>query len=347
MSPAAPAPVPKNRVLLHIGVHKTGSTALQAALAGARPQLRRNGVLYPGEADAHHNAAWAVTGRPFGFGAEAQQPRIRQWRSLSRRVRRHRGRAIVSSEFFGRMQPDNIRTVVEGLGGDRVHVLLAVRPLVELLPSSWQQYLKTGLTTDYEEWLRDVLEPGRPTTTPGFWSRADFTRIIRRWKSVVPASRITAVVLDPKDRDLMDRTVAELVGIPPELIRENRAGTPSNRSLTAPEAELLRQVNLTVRPDMGWSSYAANIRHGAVRTIVENRTPPAAEPRIRTPQWAVDLALERQLRDLRRLKRSGVDLRGRRRRLKRVPRGADPAQITQLPVDLAALGLASAAGWRP
>ena len=32
--------VPPNGVLLHVGVHKTGTTAIQAALADARPQLK-------------------------------------------------------------------------------------------------------------------------------------------------------------------------------------------------------------------------------------------------------------------------------------------------------------------
>ena len=41
-------PLPERAICLHIGVHKTGTTALQAALAAARPELRRNGVSYPG-----------------------------------------------------------------------------------------------------------------------------------------------------------------------------------------------------------------------------------------------------------------------------------------------------------
>jgi hypothetical protein len=339
--------VPRDRVLLHVGVHKTGSTALQAALATARPELAKHGVIYPGSANAHHSAAWAVTERSFGFGDEAQPPDPRNWRRLSRRIRRHRGRAIVSSEFFGRMAPPDIRTVVAGLGGDRVHVLIAVRPLAELLPSSWQQYLKGGLTADYGEWLQAVLGPGRSQYTPAFWTRANFAKVIRRWSSVVPPARITAVVLDPDDRQLVDRTVAELVDIPAEVIANNYGGGASNRSLTAAEAELLRHINLMAAGSIGWKAYSENIRHGAIRTIVETRQPPADEPRINTPQWALDEALKRQRKDLRRLRRSGVDLRGPYRRLREPRTGADPVSITELPVDLAALGVASAAGWRP
>ena len=341
------SPVPGDRVLLHVGVHKTGSTALQAALAAARPELEQLGVIYPGSADAHHSAAWAVTNRSFGFGDEAKPPDHRNWRRLCQRIRRHHGRAIISSEFFGRMAPPDIRTVVDGLGGDRVHVLIAVRPLAELLPSSWQQYLKGGLTADYGEWLQAVLGPGRSQYTPTFWTRANFAKIVRRWTSVVPPERITAVVLDPDDRQLLDRTLAELVDVPTSVISDGYAGAPSNRSLTAPEAELLRQINLLAASSIGWQAYSGNIRHGAIRAIVENRQPPADEPRISTPQWALDEALKRQRKDLRRLRRSGVDLRGPTRRLRESRTGADPIDITELPVDLAALGVASAAGWRP
>ena len=43
--------------------------------------------------------------------------------------------------------------VARDLGGDRVHVVVTLRNLGRLLPSSWQQYLKYGLTTPYEKWL--------------------------------------------------------------------------------------------------------------------------------------------------------------------------------------------------
>ena len=35
------------RLILHIGTHKTGTSALQAALEAARPALLERGVLYP------------------------------------------------------------------------------------------------------------------------------------------------------------------------------------------------------------------------------------------------------------------------------------------------------------
>ena len=48
------APLPADVIGLHIGIHKTGTTALQAALADARPELTTHGVLYPGRRTAQH-----------------------------------------------------------------------------------------------------------------------------------------------------------------------------------------------------------------------------------------------------------------------------------------------------
>lgn len=330
-------------IVLHIGVHKTGSTALQTALARARPELLSHGVLYPGTDLAHHSAAWAVTGFSIGFGDEATTVRPRNWNRLVRQARRHRGRVMISSEFFGRMKLKAVRRVVAALGPERVHVVFAVRPLADLLPSSWQQYLKTGFTVAYEDWLHDVLDNRKPTTTKGFWRRADFRALVSRWGAVVPPERITAVILDPTDHGLIYRATEGLLGLPDNLLDPYRGGA-ANRSLTAAEAELVRTVNLTVRDRMGWSDYSEHIRHGAIRAMVEDRRPDPTEPPIATPHWALAKARRRQRRDYRRLTRSGITLVGDPRVLLRRRTGAEVVTPTSVPVSAAALGIAVAAG---
>lgn len=343
-------PTADNAIILHAGVHKTGSTALQAALAAARPDLRQLGILYPGrEFPAHHAAAWAVAGRTFGFGEEADRPRRWSWWRLAGASRLHRGRVVISSEFFGRMRPDTLERVVSGLGRERVHVVIAVRPLSGLLAASWQQYLKSGLTANYGEWLQDVLSRRRSKTTPGFWSRADFRLVVRRWLKVVPPDRFTAVVLDPRQPDLLFGTMEDLLDLPTGWLSAYGDEKARNRSLTAVEAELIRQVNVTVGGTMGWSEYRERIRGGAVQALVEGRIPPSDEPGISTPQWALDIAARRQRKDFRALCRAGIDLRGSPGALC-APVAAPgpelpPGPASCLPVDLAALAVAAAAGF--
>ncbi len=342
MSPAA-----ENAIILHIGVHKTGSTALQAALAAARPELKRRGILYPGTDDAHHAAAWAVTGFTMGFGDEATSVRPRNWSTLVKQARRHKGRVVISSEFFGRMRPAAVRRVVDELGADRVHVVFAVRRLSDLLPSSWQQYLKTGFSVTYRDWLKDVLRNRSPTTTKGFWYRADFAALVQRWSKVVPPEQITAVILDPADRDLLFRATEDLLALPSGWLDPYRAAGRNNRSMTAPEAEVIRRLNELARDRIGWKDYSERVRHGAIRAIVEGRNPPPDEARITTPKWALLKALRRQKRDHRRITGSGIHVVGDPGYLLTRPRAQAITSVEVVPVDIAALGIGAAAGMSP
>ncbi|MDE0975237.1 MAG: hypothetical protein OSA11_09165, partial [Candidatus Nanopelagicales bacterium] len=61
------SPIAPDGVLLHVGVHKTGTTAIQAALADSRRELTFRDVRYPGKLQAQHRAALALLGRPWGW----------------------------------------------------------------------------------------------------------------------------------------------------------------------------------------------------------------------------------------------------------------------------------------
>ncbi len=329
-------------IVLHIGVHKTGSTALQATLAAARADLADRGVLYPGRDEAHHAAAWAVTGFTMGYGEESTSVRKRNWPALVRQARHHPGRVMISSEFFGRMRPPAVRRVVADLGPERVQVMFAVRRLGDLLPSSWQQYLKSGLSVPYRDWLKDVLTRDEPEVTKGFWYRADFAALIKRWKRVLPPERITAVILQPPDRDRLYRVTEDMLGLPPEWLEPYRSLVRENRSMTAVEAEAVRRTNERVREQMGWAEYARRIRHGAIQDMIEHRVPPDDEPRLVTPRWALRKAVRRQERDRRRLLGSGITVVGDPDYLRTRPTAASIAQITEFPPDLVGYGLVGA-----
>ena len=113
---------PNDRVLLHVGVHKTGSTALQSALAAAGPELNKRGIIYPGDSDLHHGAAVGVAAAGSASSDHSNWEKMRRWqrsrtwRTLSHQVRRQSGKAVVSSDFFGRLGPRGIARTVDGLG---------------------------------------------------------------------------------------------------------------------------------------------------------------------------------------------------------------------------------------
>lgn len=280
-------------VLLHIGVHKTGTTAIQAALADARPVLREHGVYYPGKRPAQHRAALSVLQRPWGWadrGAEAYDRS--NFDDMAARVLRHQGRTVISSEFFCEASTESAEEVVSRLGGENVHVVVTLRNLGALLPSSWQQYLKYGMSTGYFKWLRNVFEnPGGSSMTPTFWMRMDHAAVIDRWVRAVGPERMTVLVLEDLDRGAVFRTFEQLLDLPPTTL-ESRMNFTSNRSLTAVESQLMLDLNRRVAMDLPWSSYQRFIRRGIALRLVEERQPPPEEPRLYTPTWALEAAAE-------------------------------------------------------
>ena len=288
--PDAPV-MPANGVLLHIGVHKTGTTAIQAALADARADLKRAGVTYPGKLQAQHRAALAVLQRPWGWNTRGGAVMDRShFDKLARRVRSNPGRVVISSEFFCEADESTSRDVIRDLGGDRVRVVVTLRNLGRLLPSSWQQYLKYGLTTPYERWLRNVFDnPGQLTMTPTFWKRHDHAAVLTRWSEAVGAANVTAIVLEDVDRSAMFRSFAQILGVPEDVL-VSRTDLTSNRSMTAAEAELLVRLNKKVKKELQWDEYVKFVRRGVALGMVEGREPSADEPRLNTPDWALDAA---------------------------------------------------------
>jgi hypothetical protein len=336
-------PLPVGSVLLHIGVHKTGTTALQAALTDARPILRQNGVYYPGKRPAQHRSALAVLQRPWGWvdrGAEAYDRSVFDW--LAQRTREYDGTVVISSEFFCEANAESAAEVVKQLGGDNVHVVVTLRNLGAILPSSWQQYLKYGMATGYFKWLRDVFEnPGGSSMTPSFWLRQDHKAVVERWLEAVPPERMIVAVLDDVDRRSIFRTFEQLLALPDQTL-QSRMNLTSNRSMTAVECQLLLDLNRNIAMDIEWAAYQRFVRRGLALRMVEEREPPADEPRLYTPRWALEAASGMGADAARFLSHSGVRVLGDPAALSAVAATGTKTQVDErrvIPSDVAVAAL--------
>ena len=223
--------------LLHIGPHKTGTTAIQGALHLAREGLAAEGVVYPGRGRQPLWPILAVTGQPALLGGP--QPEISYWDNLVRDVRAAGDRRVVlSSEFFAEADDATARRVIADLGGARVHVVVTLRSLTRILPSQWQQYLQNGFHFRYVEWLDGILSDPPHTPTPGFWRRHRHDALVTRWAAENGPENLTVIVVDESDRLMLLRVFESMLGLPGGfLVPEERA---ANRSLTVAEAELVR-----------------------------------------------------------------------------------------------------------
>ncbi|HEY7014390.1 MAG TPA: hypothetical protein VH480_16650 [Streptosporangiaceae bacterium] len=269
--------------LLHIGPHKTGTTAIQGAFHLARERLADAGVVYPGTGRQPLRSILAVTSQPALMGES--RPRMAHWDYLVREVHAAGARrVVVSSEFFAEADDEAIRRVVDDLGGPLVHVVVTLRPLTRILPSQWQQYMQNGYCMPYLEWLEGILSDPPRTPTPGFWVRHRHDRLITRWLTAVGPQNLTVVVVDESDRLMLLRTFESLVGLPAGFLKPEKSS--ANRSLTLGEAELARLINEEFkRREWPVANYAAFMRYGALKQM-KTRQPAEDEQRIVTPPWA-------------------------------------------------------------
>ncbi|MFJ6082605.1 hypothetical protein ACIQI8_14495 [Streptomyces sp. NPDC092369] len=286
----APAPLPAGTRLLHIGPHKTGTTSIQGALFAAKDQLPSHGVVFPASTRHPMEAALAACARPAMMGDTA--PTDKHWTRLLDQVAAAKTRtAVVSSEFFADAEDGaTVRRIVEQLGGERVHVLVTLRPLARIMPSQWQQYVQNGLRMGYEDWLEHMLRKAPyEKPNPSFWRRHRHDRLVERWAGVVGPERVTVVVVDDADREGLMRTFEALLGLPAGLLRP--VPDAANRSLTLAETEMLRNLNMEFRgnglPD---ELYSKLVRNGAVMHMKNSCAPSPEDVKIATPGWALDAA---------------------------------------------------------
>ncbi|MFT4124192.1 MAG: hypothetical protein QM635_10205, partial [Microbacteriaceae bacterium] len=289
-------PIPAGSILLHVGMPKTGSTALQHALAEQRSALREHGLHYPGSWLNHRAAVYAFTGLHEGWRGEGGGgvPARRHWRRLRSEVRRSGApRVLVSHEMISAAPVELRRAMIEELGRP-AHVLLTLRNLAETLSSSYQQKLKAGADIGFGPWLHAVLDQDPAASdAPRSSALLQRGRIVREWAELVGPRNVTVVVLDRADRARVHRSVERLLALPPDLLAPRElSGRELNRSLTLPEAMLLRSLNRTLRHDrpLSWRAYEHRVIDGPVAALLERDAVPAEESRLATPEWAIERA---------------------------------------------------------
>jgi hypothetical protein len=276
--------LPRGAVLLHLGPYKTGTTAIQSALHQHRDDLRTHDVLYPGNARRQVRPVFAVTGRTLPGIPPVP---MAEWDAMVDEVRRTAAaRTVISSEDFVRATPEHVDRIVADLGRDHVHVLMVARPLDRLLPSAWQQRVKSiGETRAYDEWLREVLDAGRAgESARTFWRNQGTAELVTAWTRVLPPEQVVVVVADPTDRGQLRGVLESMLGLPPGLLTE---GPQANTSLSWERVELYRRVNQLFK-DHGWDPrWQRRLLHGGMlQPLRDAPATPSDRPIPQLSAWA-------------------------------------------------------------
>jgi hypothetical protein len=329
-APAAEVRLPDRTRLVHIGPHKTGTTALQAAFHAARPAAEAQGVHYAGRDRHSASAVYAV------LDDSRRSRSILHWYLLRREIRSSRARCVVlSSELLSYAQPADARRVVRDLDPGRVHVAVTLRPLVRILPSQWQQNVQGGSRMAYDAFLEAVFHKPSGRVARTFWHRHRHDALVERWAEVVGPDRVTVVAVDEQDPGMLLRSFEALTGLAPATLRP--VPDLRNRSLTFPEAEALRAMNRELRQAGVAPTLLVRVNESAMQSL-KQRQPADGEGRVETPAWALEAAADAQRRVVDGLRATGVRVIGDLEALVAVPgaAGATTAAPALIPAEVAA-----------
>ena len=131
-----------------------------------------------------------------------------------------------------------------------MHILIVARRLDKLLPSAWQERVKSvNETRTYDAWLREVLSAERAgSAARTFWHNHSLQTLIERWRVELPPERVLVLVNDESDRRVQPATFERLLGLPDGQLTP---GPHTNTSFSMERIELCRQVNVAAE-ERGW-----------------------------------------------------------------------------------------------
>ena len=189
-------------VIFHVGLPKTGTSALQVFLAKNAPALKKKSIDYLELSDiglgkrgqissgngAHLARSLYAPGHPMSIG----DPDKQRQQFFDALKRSDCDRAIVSSELFADADRDQLRELVEKVrvSGYATKVIFYVRPQVQHLNSAYMQQVKRhGCTESPDEFISRTYKDSKHMKLFSFFSDM---------QSIFGDESVTCRLYDPK-----------------------------------------------------------------------------------------------------------------------------------------------------
>ncbi len=232
------------RVILHAGAMKSGTSYLQALLYANKASLAERGVLVPGQT---WNDQVRAVQDVLGLASARTGDISGSWDRLVEEIAAYDGSAVVSMEFLGTAP----RAVIERIVGewDDLTVVISARDLNRGLASMWQETVQNGRTWTFADYLAGARD-SRPrperrpeeVTTAGktFWRQQNVVRLSRNWSAA--GARVVLLTVPPPGapKDVLRDRFLSVLGVSADGLV---AAPEANESIGAASAMVLRRVN--------------------------------------------------------------------------------------------------------
>jgi hypothetical protein len=318
------------RVVLHVGAMKSGTSYIQSQLFTNQAMLHEQGVLVPGRTWSSQVAAVVdAIGRP----RPGQTDVGGAWQAMVDQMAAWPGTAIISMEFLGVQGPARVRKIVSSFGDTPLTVVLTVRDLNRSIAAMWQETVQNGRSWPFAEYYSGVEEgrpgQGRPRDDSNlagrkFWRQQNTVRLTRNWmraEGVDDFALVTVPHPGAPSSELMSR-FAKVAGLDASGLQPSSRANPS---LDAAATEVLRRTNaLLAERGLEWPHGAVMRKQRLAKAILAHRRRPDLLIGLPVADWVSERA-EAMVRSWKRL---GVEPVGDWADLDPVPMsGVDPDDV--------------------
>jgi len=296
--------LPAQRVVLHVGTPKSGTTFLQRALWRHRTELDAIGVTCAG--NRHYemfHAAIELRGRYAFWGRTAEELKG-TWQRLADGARDYPGITVMSHELLGAARREQVDAGLAALDGLDVHLVVTARDLARQVASDWQERVKNGAAVRFADFCDSVgLERQN-----GFWRNQHLIGIFDRWARHLPPENVHLVVGPPPGSppDLLWQRFGEAVGFDASAFDPTTEEPTANQTLGGVQVSVLRRVNEVLNGRIEQPAYGKVVKRVFAQTILAAQSSPPAQ----CPPHLVEQLNEVATRQNRRIEHRGYRVHG-------------------------------------
>lgn len=253
------------RVFLHPGPLKTGTTYLQSLLYANRASFLAQNITIVGDQASHYRVANELMRKKSLRTREVPQGAWKRTRSAALRAP---GDVVMSCERYSLFKVEHARRMLDDLADREVHVVLTLRNLVAVLPARWQEGIKNGSPATWAEVQNRIVEDPSQVRR---MTRALST--LETWAAALPVEQVHVVTVPPPDapRTLLFERFCEALGADPARL-ETLEATRANPSMDLVTTEVIRRANAQDRVRLSGPAQQSELKTFLARELTtQNR----------------------------------------------------------------------------
>ena len=233
-------------VYLHIGMHKTGTTAIQEFLFANKQNLRKKGIHYPGTQKNHHLLG--------NFLKQKNFTQANQLLATYLREPHIENDIILSSETLSSLANNQIKRFVQILRTksaiETVKIVIFIRPEIEYYESAYRQIIKeikNNCAVKYDEFLKNI----------NYGSSGEILTKINNWSAFFGRDNMKVIRYEkPNHTTNSISTFCNMFGIVDLANWVYPFESIVNKSLSTHQTELLRWLKKAHLSESNFSSIA-------------------------------------------------------------------------------------------